>query len=85
MAVTRHNLLCVFICSILCRVSAPEQVFLPIANWQPKDSPVLEDDIGPLVQHIYEVENAVKIIGQRHYTFIKLRQCIIYDFVPFFL
>lgn len=39
-------------------MSAPEQVFLPIANWQPKDSPVLEDDIGPLVQHIYEVENA---------------------------
>ncbi|KTG37394.1 hypothetical protein cypCar_00029494 [Cyprinus carpio] len=35
-------------------VSAPEQVFLPIANWQPKQSPVLEDDIGPLVQHIYE-------------------------------
>uniref|UniRef100_A0A671MKQ2 Integrin alpha-V-like n=1 Tax=Sinocyclocheilus anshuiensis TaxID=1608454 RepID=A0A671MKQ2_9TELE len=47
----------VFICSILCRVSAPEQVFLPIANWQPKESPVLEDDIGPLVQHIYELRN----------------------------
>jgi len=47
---------CVLIGSILCRVSAPEQVFLPIANWQPKDSPVLEDDIGPLVQHIYEVK-----------------------------
>lgn len=61
-----HNLYCVFICSILCRVSAPEQVFLPIANWQPKDKPVLEDDIGPLVQHIYEVINAVNIIGQRH-------------------
>uniref|UniRef100_A0A8C1DHK4 Integrin, alpha V n=1 Tax=Cyprinus carpio carpio TaxID=630221 RepID=A0A8C1DHK4_CYPCA len=45
------------ICSILCRVSAPEQVFLPIANWQPKQSPVLEDDIGPLVQHIYELRN----------------------------
>uniref|UniRef100_A0A671MKQ8 Integrin alpha-V-like n=1 Tax=Sinocyclocheilus anshuiensis TaxID=1608454 RepID=A0A671MKQ8_9TELE len=38
-------------------VSAPEQVFLPIANWQPKESPVLEDDIGPLVQHIYELRN----------------------------
>uniref|UniRef100_A0A8C1S944 Integrin, alpha V n=1 Tax=Cyprinus carpio TaxID=7962 RepID=A0A8C1S944_CYPCA len=38
-------------------VSAPEQVFLPIANWQPKQSPVLEDDIGPLVQHIYELRN----------------------------
>nr|XP_023657490.1 integrin alpha-V isoform X1 [Paramormyrops kingsleyae] len=38
-------------------VSAPDQVFLPIANWQPKDNPVLEDDIGPLVQHIYELRN----------------------------
>lgn len=69
----------VFICFILCRVSAPEQVFLPIATWHPKENPVLEDDIGPLVQHIYEVENAVKIIGQR---FIKLRQYILYNFIP---
>uniref|UniRef100_A0A4W4FGM4 Integrin alpha-2 domain-containing protein n=1 Tax=Electrophorus electricus TaxID=8005 RepID=A0A4W4FGM4_ELEEL len=38
-------------------VSAPEQVFLPIANWQAKKHPVLEDDIGPLVQHIYELRN----------------------------
>ncbi|KAA0715917.1 Integrin alpha-V [Triplophysa tibetana] len=38
-------------------VSAPEQVFLPIANWQPKQKPVQEDDIGPLVQHIYELRN----------------------------
>ncbi|MCI4378810.1 hypothetical protein PGIGA_G00220550, partial [Pangasianodon gigas] len=37
--------------------SAPEQVFLPIANWQPKENPVVEDDIGPLVQHIYELRN----------------------------
>lgn len=77
-----HNLYCVFICSILCRVSAPEQVFLPIANWQPKDKPVLEDDIGPLVQHIYEVINAANIIGQKHYISIKLLQWIVYDFVP---
>lgn len=38
-------------------VSAPEQIFLPITNWQPKEKPVLEDDIGPLVQHIYELRN----------------------------
>lgn len=38
-------------------VSAPEQIFLPIANWHPKEKPVLEDDIGPLVQHIYELRN----------------------------
>ncbi|XP_037395176.1 integrin alpha-V [Pygocentrus nattereri] len=38
-------------------VSAPEQIFLPIANWHPKEKPVVEDDIGPLVQHIYELRN----------------------------
>ncbi|KAG5833948.1 hypothetical protein ANANG_G00281330 [Anguilla anguilla] len=38
-------------------VSAPDQVFLPIANWHPKEDPVLEDDIGPLVQHVYELRN----------------------------
>ncbi|KAJ8253140.1 hypothetical protein GJAV_G00209570 [Gymnothorax javanicus] len=38
-------------------VSAPDQVFLPIANWQPKENPVLEDDIGPLIQHVYELRN----------------------------
>ncbi|KAJ8255879.1 hypothetical protein COCON_G00197430 [Conger conger] len=38
-------------------VSAPDQVFLPIANWLPKEDPVLEDDIGPLVQHVYELRN----------------------------
>lgn len=38
-------------------VSAPDQVFLPIANWAPRHPPALEDDIGPLVQHIFEVRN----------------------------
>ncbi len=57
-------------------MSAPEQVFLPIANWQPKESPVLEDDIGPLVQHIYEVEKASLVI-------VHLLN-LIYDCVPFF-
>ncbi|KAI1898176.1 hypothetical protein AGOR_G00069650 [Albula goreensis] len=38
-------------------VSNPDQVFLPISNWQPKENPVLEDDIGPLVQHTYELRN----------------------------
>ncbi|NXW11122.1 ITAV protein, partial [Fregetta grallaria] len=38
-------------------VSSPDHIFLPIANWQPKENPETEDDIGPLVQHIYEVCN----------------------------
>uniref|UniRef100_A0A8B9CVJ0 Integrin alpha-V n=1 Tax=Anser brachyrhynchus TaxID=132585 RepID=A0A8B9CVJ0_9AVES len=40
-----------------CSVSSPDHIFLPIANWQPKENPETEDDIGPLVQHIYELRN----------------------------
>nr|XP_014030132.1 unnamed protein product [Salmo salar] len=36
-------------------VSAPDQVFLPVANWQPKENPVVGDDIGPQILHVYEV------------------------------
>lgn len=43
--------------SLLFSVSSPDHIFLPIANWQPKENPQTEDDIGPLVQHIYEVGN----------------------------
>ncbi|XP_076858256.1 integrin alpha-V [Brachyhypopomus gauderio] len=38
-------------------VSTPEEVFLPIANWQTKEHLVLEDDIGPPVQYVYELRN----------------------------
>uniref|UniRef100_A0A6Q2XII7 Integrin alpha-2 domain-containing protein n=1 Tax=Esox lucius TaxID=8010 RepID=A0A6Q2XII7_ESOLU len=38
-------------------VSTPDQVFLPIANWQMKESPVVGDDIGPAIRHIYELRN----------------------------
>lgn len=44
---------CLFL--IQFRVSSPDHIFLPIPNWQPKENPETEDDIGPLVQHIYEV------------------------------
>ncbi|XP_029442704.1 integrin alpha-V-like [Rhinatrema bivittatum] len=37
--------------------STPNEVFLPIANWQPKENPVTEEDIGPLVQLVYELQN----------------------------
>ncbi|KAJ8416911.1 hypothetical protein AAFF_G00327890 [Aldrovandia affinis] len=37
--------------------SNPDQIFLPIANWLPKENPILEDDVGPLVQHTYELRN----------------------------
>ncbi|XP_071004044.1 integrin alpha-V-like [Oncorhynchus clarkii lewisi] len=38
-------------------VSAPDQVFLPVANWQPKENPVVGDDIGPQILHVYELRN----------------------------
>uniref|UniRef100_A0A8C7K4I3 Integrin, alpha V n=1 Tax=Oncorhynchus kisutch TaxID=8019 RepID=A0A8C7K4I3_ONCKI len=43
--------------SLCCRVALPDQVFLPIANWKPKENPVVGDDIGPQILHIYELRN----------------------------
>uniref|UniRef100_A0A3Q2DV53 Integrin, alpha V n=1 Tax=Cyprinodon variegatus TaxID=28743 RepID=A0A3Q2DV53_CYPVA len=37
--------------------SSPTQVLLPIANWKPKNPPVVGDDIGPLIVHVYELLN----------------------------
>ncbi|XP_062408702.1 integrin alpha-V-like [Sardina pilchardus] len=41
----------------LSSASEPKQILLPIANWEPKNPPVTEDDIGPSVQHIYALRN----------------------------
>ncbi|KAM8933805.1 integrin alpha-V isoform 2-T2 [Pelodytes ibericus] len=38
-------------------VSTPNELFLPIANWEAKENPVTEDDVGPLVQHVFELRN----------------------------
>lgn len=40
-----------------CRVSSPSECVLPIAKWEPKDPPRTLEDVGPLVEHIYEVQN----------------------------
>uniref|UniRef100_A0A674MIR2 Integrin, alpha V n=1 Tax=Takifugu rubripes TaxID=31033 RepID=A0A674MIR2_TAKRU len=37
--------------------SSPGQVFLPIANWKTKEPPVVGDDIGPQIVHVYELLN----------------------------
>lgn len=37
------------------RVSSPDHVFLPIPNWEHKEHPETEEDVGPVIQHIYEV------------------------------
>uniref|UniRef100_A0A669E561 Integrin, alpha V n=1 Tax=Oreochromis niloticus TaxID=8128 RepID=A0A669E561_ORENI len=46
-------------CSLKCfsRSSSPGQVFIPIANWKPRDPPVVGDDIGPQIVHVYELLN----------------------------
>ncbi|KAM3910834.1 integrin alpha-V [Leptodactylus fuscus] len=38
-------------------VSTPTEVFLPIANWEPKENPTTEEEVGPLVQHVFELRN----------------------------
>ncbi|XP_039592315.1 integrin alpha-8 [Polypterus senegalus] len=38
-------------------VSHPAQILLPLQHWEPKEKPTKEEDIGPQVQHIYELHN----------------------------
>uniref|UniRef100_A0A8C6YJP3 Integrin subunit alpha 8 n=1 Tax=Nothoprocta perdicaria TaxID=30464 RepID=A0A8C6YJP3_NOTPE len=38
-------------------VSHPPQIVLPLQNWESKDEPTKEEEIGPLVEHIYELHN----------------------------
>uniref|UniRef100_A0A8B9V990 Integrin subunit alpha 8 n=1 Tax=Anas zonorhyncha TaxID=75864 RepID=A0A8B9V990_9AVES len=38
-------------------VSHPPQIVLPLHNWEPKDEPTKEEELGPLVEHIYELHN----------------------------
>uniref|UniRef100_W5N6U3 Integrin, alpha 2b n=1 Tax=Lepisosteus oculatus TaxID=7918 RepID=W5N6U3_LEPOC len=37
--------------------SSPAEQVLPIAKWEPKEPPQVIDDIGPLVEHVYELQN----------------------------
>lgn len=36
-------------------VSRPDKVFFPPANWKGTKNYALEQDVGPAVEHIYEV------------------------------
>ncbi|XP_031224888.1 integrin alpha-8 [Mastomys coucha] len=38
-------------------VSHPPQIVLPIHNWEPKEEAHKEEEVGPLVEHIYELHN----------------------------
>ncbi|XP_076853291.1 integrin alpha-IIb isoform X2 [Brachyhypopomus gauderio] len=39
------------------RVSSPIECVLPISKWEPKADPERLDDVGPLVEHVYELRN----------------------------
>uniref|UniRef100_A0A8C0V3K3 Integrin subunit alpha 8 n=1 Tax=Cyanistes caeruleus TaxID=156563 RepID=A0A8C0V3K3_CYACU len=39
------------------RVSHPPTIIFPLHNWEPKDEPTKEEEVGPLVEHIYELHN----------------------------
>uniref|UniRef100_A0A4W3HLD3 Integrin subunit alpha 8 n=1 Tax=Callorhinchus milii TaxID=7868 RepID=A0A4W3HLD3_CALMI len=55
--IKRPSLTSNLLCSS-CRVSHPEQIVLPMTNWESKDKPKKEEDVGPLVQHVYELHNS---------------------------
>ncbi|XP_062874921.1 integrin alpha-IIb [Trichomycterus rosablanca] len=38
-------------------VSSPSEIVFPIAKWEPKPHPENLDDVGPLVEHVYELRN----------------------------
>ncbi|XP_012516358.1 PREDICTED: integrin alpha-8 [Propithecus coquereli] len=38
-------------------VSHPPQIVLPIHSWEPEEEPRREEEVGPLVEHIYELHN----------------------------
>uniref|UniRef100_W5LVA1 Uncharacterized protein n=1 Tax=Lepisosteus oculatus TaxID=7918 RepID=W5LVA1_LEPOC len=42
---------------ILQGVSRPDKVIFPPANWKATKRPVTEQDVGPLVHHVYELVN----------------------------
>ncbi|XP_036408000.1 integrin alpha-IIb isoform X1 [Megalops cyprinoides] len=37
--------------------SSPLECVLPIAQWEPKSEPATLEEIGPLVEHVYELQN----------------------------
>uniref|UniRef100_A0A8C7MQ40 Integrin, alpha 5 (fibronectin receptor, alpha polypeptide) n=1 Tax=Oncorhynchus kisutch TaxID=8019 RepID=A0A8C7MQ40_ONCKI len=39
------------------KISRPDKVFFPPPNWKVSKSPQVEQDIGPAVQHVYELVN----------------------------
>uniref|UniRef100_A0A6Q2ZJ26 Integrin alpha-2 domain-containing protein n=1 Tax=Esox lucius TaxID=8010 RepID=A0A6Q2ZJ26_ESOLU len=42
---------------LTCSVSRPDKVVFPPSNWKSSKSPRVEQDIGPAVQHVYELVN----------------------------
>lgn len=46
-------------------VSKPEAVLFPASDWRPREQPQEEGDVGPAVQHVYEVRGGGEQREQR--------------------
>uniref|UniRef100_A0A673X8H4 Integrin, alpha 2b n=1 Tax=Salmo trutta TaxID=8032 RepID=A0A673X8H4_SALTR len=44
-------------CCFLDRGSSPSECVLPIAKWEQKEQPADLEEVGPLVEHVYELRN----------------------------
>ncbi|KAK3553130.1 hypothetical protein QTP86_031707 [Hemibagrus guttatus] len=65
-------------------VSSPSESVLPIAKWEPKDFPKNLEDVGPLVEHVYELRNkgpsTVKVKLELHFPVQQNGSYVLYLF-----
>ncbi|KAI4790350.1 hypothetical protein KUCAC02_034691 [Chaenocephalus aceratus] len=47
--------------SSITQLAVLAKVLLPIANWKPREPPVVGDDIGPQIVHVYEYRNGSRL------------------------
>ncbi|XP_058231875.1 integrin alpha-IIb isoform X1 [Hemibagrus wyckioides] len=64
--------------------SSPSESVMPIAKWEPKDSPKDLEDVGPLVEHVYELRNkgpsTVKVKLELHFPVQQNGSYVLYVF-----
>lgn len=58
-------------------MSHPPTIILPLHNWEPKDEPTKEEELGPLVEHIYEVKIIYVATGP-HAALIEILMNLVY-------
>lgn len=50
---------------------------MPLHNWEPKDEPTKEEELGPLVEHIYEVK-IIHVATEPHAAHIEILMNLAY-------